>query len=115
LFVVVSRYAAPISELDEAMAAHRDFLRTCYSRGVFILSGPREPRNGGIILARAGSEAGLRRILDQDPFRRGGLIEYDLFGWSPTFRASGLPPDLFAGTEALAADPGLVDVDGEGA
>ncbi|WP_027483698.1 YciI family protein [Deinococcus pimensis] len=86
-FVVLLTYRAPLADIDAALPAHRAFLDEAYADGVFLLSGPRAPRTGGVILARARSEHELRVRLTRDPFARANLATYDLVAFTPTRRA----------------------------
>lgn len=83
-FVVVLSYRAPLADIDAALPAHRAFLDAAYAEGVFLLSGPRVPRSGGVIVARAPSEEALRARLATDPFARLGLAEYALIPFEAT-------------------------------
>jgi len=51
MFLVHVTYVKPLEVIDELLPAHRKFLEANYQAGLFLLSGPREPRTGGIILA----------------------------------------------------------------
>ena len=55
LFVVVLTYIRPLEEVDAAGPAHVAWLRRGYDRGVFLVSGRRVPRTGGVIIAKAAS------------------------------------------------------------
>ncbi|CAD6557816.1 YciI family protein [Paraburkholderia sabiae] len=96
--IVITRYLRPFPEMDAAMQDHQAYLDACYRRGVFVLSGPRHPRDGGIILARTDTREDLLEILQEDPFSARGLIEYDVIGWDLNRRASALPEALFPGS-----------------
>ena len=78
MFVVTLTYVVPLEEVDAHLEEHIDYLEAQYAAGVFLASGPRVPRTGGVILARADSEAALKAVLDQDPFSRHGLADYDV-------------------------------------
>ena len=54
MFVVLLNYEKPLEEIDDLMSDHMAYLRRCYASGVFLASGRREPRTGGVILATAG-------------------------------------------------------------
>ena len=67
MFIVTLTYTAPLAVVDELVPAHRRWLEEYYSGGVFVASGRRVPRNGGVILARGVSREELERILATDP------------------------------------------------
>ena len=84
MYLVLMNYVKPIEVVDELLPAHRAFLEENYRKGLFLLSGPREPRKGGIILAQAGSKGELAAVLDQDPFITGGAATYEIIVFKAT-------------------------------
>jgi uncharacterized protein YciI len=68
MFVVTLTYTAPLEEIDKLVPAHAAWLDRHYEAGVFVLSGRRVPRTGGVILARGVDRDELERILASDPF-----------------------------------------------
>jgi uncharacterized protein YciI len=85
-----------MEEIDRSMKDHAKFLEECYRAGVFLASGRRVPREGGIILAIAPERADLEEILQHDPFIKQGLATYEIV----EFRTSLHHPAL-----AAFADP----------
>lgn len=90
MFLVILSYIRPLDEVDAHLDAHRAFLDEQYRRGVFVLSGPRQPRSGGVILARAESAEALERVLASDPFHVHGLARYELHAFAVRAAAPGL-------------------------
>ncbi|MDR3641218.1 MAG: YciI family protein [Humidesulfovibrio sp.] len=84
MYLILVNYVKPLSVIDELLPAHRKFLETNYQAGVFLLSGPREPRTGGIIMAQAGSRWELAAILEQDPFVTEGAATYEIIEFKAT-------------------------------
>lgn len=76
MFVVELTYVKPLDEVDGHLEAHRAYLDGQYANGTFVASGPKEPRTGGIILARAGSLDELMAALALDPFMIHGVARY---------------------------------------
>jgi len=68
MFIVDLKYIVPLEELDKHMTDHVKFLRKYYKQNVFVASGRKVPRTGGIILAQAESREALDRIISEDPF-----------------------------------------------
>ena len=89
-FVVELNYVTALSEVDVHLEAHRAFLAGQYANGTFIASGPKEPRTGGIILARAESQEALAATLAQDPFQVHGVAEYRITQFYVRAAARGL-------------------------
>jgi uncharacterized protein YciI len=89
-FIVISHYTRPVAQIDATLAAHVTYVEAQFRRGVFLLSGPKEPRDGSIIAAQAESAEALRAVLELDPFRQQGLIDYTITQWNLNRRASNL-------------------------
>jgi uncharacterized protein YciI len=68
MFVIDLHYIVPLEELDRHMNDHVKFLKEYYKKNVFIASGRKVPRTGGIILALADSKEQVKAIMDEDPF-----------------------------------------------
>lgn len=60
-----------------------------YDDGLFLASGRKEPRTGGVVLARGDRDA-VERAIDSDPFKIHGLAEYAITEFTPTMTAPGL-------------------------
>lgn len=85
MYIVNLTYLKPVSEVDNHVVAHRAFLDEYYARGVFIASGPRNPRDGGVIIASShASRAELDEILAKDPFSQNGIASYQVTEFVPT-------------------------------
>lgn len=84
LFVVTLTYRVPLEQIDAALPEHAQWLDQQYAEGVFLLSGRRVPRTGGVIFATNTTAADLQRRLAADPFRRYGYAEYTVVAVEPT-------------------------------
>lgn len=96
MFLVLITYTQPLDVVDIHLAAHRDYLKQNYAAGVFLLSGRKEPREGGVILARAESASALQAILAKDPFSMSGVATYQVVEFIPTMSAPALAPLIVA-------------------
>lgn len=92
MFAILLTYQKSLSEVDAQLEAHRVFLKAQYAAGHFLLSGPKVPRTGGVILAQAESADALQAILVLDPFYHPGMAAYDVV----QFNALASYPDLFS-------------------
>jgi uncharacterized protein YciI len=63
------------------------FLKSHYDAGHFLMSGARTPRDGGIILAQASDRDEVSRWLQDDPFCKAGVAEYQIKEWNITMSA----------------------------
>lgn len=77
MFVVTLTYTAPLATVDAHLDAHRGWLAEAYGAGIFLASGRRVPRVGGVILA-TGERAALDAVLERDPFALANVARYDV-------------------------------------
>jgi len=77
MFVVSLNYKVPLTEIDQLAPAHVEWLKACYAEGIFVASGPKRPRTGGIIIARGPRDVLDARLAD-DPFAKAGAADYDV-------------------------------------
>ncbi|MFI8360122.1 YciI family protein [Streptomyces sp. NPDC085612] len=92
MFVMELAYTAPIEAVEEHMDAHFAWLDGHYASGVFLASGRKVPRDGGIVLAAGVSRAEIERIAAEDPFAVAGVCTYRI----TEFIASRTSSDLAA-------------------
>jgi uncharacterized protein YciI len=90
MFIIDLHYVAPLDKIDEHMKEHVIFLKKYYKRNVFIASGRKVPRTGGIILALAKSRDDVDAIMQQDPFCIHNLVKFTV----TEFLTSQYHPDL---------------------
>lgn len=84
MFVIILTYKSALSEVDAHLSAHISWLEQQHEKGVFVVSGRRVPRTGGVILARQVTQEELMALLDQDPFKQQGLADYEVVEFCPT-------------------------------
>jgi len=78
MFIINLNYIVPLEQLDTHMTAHVKFLKKYYQQNIFVASGRKVPRTGGIILAMAESKEALERIIAEDPFYTHKLAEFTI-------------------------------------
>ena len=84
--IAIIRYLRPFEEVSPHVDEHRAYLRSLKADGRLLVSGPMDPRVGGILLLRLPDEnvlTELDRIRDGDPFTQRGLAQYELMPWVP--------------------------------
>ncbi len=84
MFIVSLTYIKPLEQVDLFIEEHINFLNKQYELGHFQLSGRKEPRTGGVILATVNNRAVLDDLLKKDPFYREALARYDITEITPT-------------------------------
>ena len=90
MFIVSISYTSPLERIDQFIPEHIEFLNEQYRLGHFLLSGRKEPRTGGVILATVESRSKLGQILAQDPFHRENLADYEITEIVPTKSSAAL-------------------------
>lgn len=76
MFIIDLHYIVPLDKLDARMTDHVKFLNKYYKQNVFVASGRKVPRTGGIILALAQSKEAVDNIISEDPFFIHKLAEF---------------------------------------
>ena len=84
MFLIHVHYKKSLDEVDKHIADHSDFLDRQYANKKFILSGRRNPRTGGIIMAYNCDRNELEKIVAQDPFYVHQIAEYEIIEFTPT-------------------------------
>jgi uncharacterized protein YciI len=90
MFVLELNYTAPLEAVDAVLDAHVAWLDEQYERGVFLASGRKKPRDGGVILAVAENLARAEEIAAGDPFVTAGVCAYRITEFVATKTAPAL-------------------------
>jgi uncharacterized protein YciI len=83
MFCIFITYKKPLTEIDTHLAAHRAFLDEGYKMNYFIVSGPQNPRTGGIILSQLQDKDTLLAIIKNDPFIIHNVADYEVIEFNP--------------------------------
>ncbi|MER7909569.1 MULTISPECIES: YciI family protein [unclassified Streptomyces] len=92
MFVLELTYTAPVERADALLDAHVEWLDAQYAAGVFLASGRKNPRDGGVILAAGVDRAEIERIAAADPFSTEGVCAYRITEFYATKTVDGLAP-----------------------
>jgi uncharacterized protein YciI len=76
MFVLELTYTAPLDAVDALLPDHVAWLEEHYEKGLFLASGRKDPRDGGVILAVAEDRARIEEVVAGDPFLTGGVCTY---------------------------------------
>ena len=93
LWIIESTYLKTGDELSAVTPRHRAWLDQHYVSGVFLTSGRKVDGTGGVLVARAESQAELEAIFAGDPFVQEGLSEYRYTAFTPVKRGRGIKLD----------------------
>ena len=84
MFLVLPTYLKPLSEVDALLPEHNAFLDERYRAGECLLSGRKQPRTGGVMLVDLSSREDLQRFVEEDPFYRRGVAQYEVVEFFPS-------------------------------
>lgn len=84
------QFTAPVAAVDALLPAHLAWLETQTAAGRFLAWGPKAPRTGGLIVARAQTREMLEALVAQDPYVTGGVARSTVIGWNPRFAVPAL-------------------------
>lgn len=77
------KYLVPVEQLADILPLHRAFLQTGYDKGWLLISGPKVPRTGGFVVARAPSLEDLQDFFKNDPYQINHVAEYTFTEFQP--------------------------------
>lgn len=84
MFIILLEYRKPLELIDQHLFAHRSFLNECYTKNYFLVSGPKRPRTGGVLISPLKDREKLEGILKQDPFYIHDVVDYEIIEFKPT-------------------------------
>ncbi|WP_291727454.1 YciI family protein [Bernardetia sp.] len=84
MFIINLTYKTELEKIDQFLNAHIDFLNEQYKLGHFLASGRKIPRTGGIILSNLASKSELEKVIEEDPFKKNQLADYELIEFVPS-------------------------------
>ncbi|MEV0226074.1 YciI family protein [Streptomyces sp. NPDC050704] len=90
MFVLELTHTAPVEAVDAVLEAHVLWLDEQFAAGVFLASGPKSPRDGGVILAVADSRAEVEKTTATDPFVVAEVCAYRITEFTATKTAPAL-------------------------
>lgn len=68
MYIINLSYHRPIEEVEALTEPHISWLKRYFEAGVFIAAGRKDPRIGGVIMAKDIDRSRLDTILAEDPF-----------------------------------------------
>lgn len=84
MFIINLTYIKPIIEIEKYLKEHSELLELKYKEGLFIFSGRKNPRTGGIILVNTDQREKVEEFIESDPFNREQLAKYEIIEFIPT-------------------------------
>lgn len=89
MLIISLSYTAPLDQVDRHLDAHVAWLKEGYASGMFVASGRKVPRRGGIILAQ-GEREGVEAMAERDPFVTEGVATCEITEFTVTMTGEGL-------------------------
>jgi uncharacterized protein YciI len=89
MFIISLTYKKPLPEIDKHAAGHLAFLDKYFAVNKFIISGRKNPRTGGVILAYNTTRAELESIIKEDAFYQNEVADYEITEFVPVKSALG--------------------------
>ena len=83
MFIILVNYKVSIEEIEKNLVPHVEFLKKQYKAGNFMASGRRVPRTGGVILSNIKDRALLEEVLNEDPFKKMNLADFEVIEFTP--------------------------------
>ncbi|WP_196159391.1 YciI family protein [Reinekea sp. G2M2-21] len=90
MFIIDIEYTVSLDKIDPLIPEHVIFLNKYYDAGVFVMSGRKEPRSGGIIIAKANSRQAIEALIEEDSFYQANVANYRITEFLPGKAAAGL-------------------------
>ncbi|MHB8579435.1 MAG: YciI family protein [Ignavibacteriaceae bacterium] len=91
-FLVMINYTVPLEKIDAILSQHRMFLQEGYDNKTLLFSGPKNPRIGGIVAARAASIDVIKAFFNHDPYFINNFATYDFIEFNPVKHQNFLDP-----------------------
>ncbi len=83
MFLIKITYTKPLDVVEPFVAPHREYIKQGYEKNYFVVSGPQNPRVGGIIISQLTSREQLETFFKQDPYIINELAEYEIIEFNP--------------------------------
>jgi uncharacterized protein YciI len=83
-FIILVTYKKSMNEIEPHMDAHMAYIKKQFADGHFLFSGRKVPRTGGIIVSSIKTRKKLDDIIQQDPFYRYQIADFDVIEFTIT-------------------------------
>jgi uncharacterized protein YciI len=82
-FLVLIEYKTPLENIIRVTEAHRNFLKSGYEKGLLLISGPKIPRTGGLVIAKASDLEEIENFFKDDPYNLNSYADYNFIEFDP--------------------------------
>jgi uncharacterized protein YciI len=87
-FLIDIVFTVPMDQVEKVVPAHREFLQQGYDRQLLLMSGPKSPRTGGIVIGRAETLEAIQAFFHDDPYATAGVAKHHFTEFLPVKRQS---------------------------
>ncbi|MDN3453550.1 MULTISPECIES: YciI family protein [unclassified Psychrobacter] len=84
MIVTTLTYKKPLSEVQKYLNEHIVFLEKFYAKNIFLASGRRDNRIGGVIIVLSKYLKEVKKIMAIDPFYKHEIADYSFIRFEPT-------------------------------
>lgn len=78
MFLILIHYTKPLEIIDQHLAEHRQYLQSCYAKNQLLMSGPKIPRTGGVLISHLQDRQAIEALVKNDPFYLHDVATYDI-------------------------------------
>lgn len=83
MFIININYKKDLSIVDQFVSSHRQWLDTKFKEGLLLCSGPRNPRDGGVIIALGNNKSAIEDLIKDDPYYLNSIADYTVVQFDP--------------------------------
>ncbi len=84
MFIISLTYKVALERIDRELENHVQYLKKQYALGNFMASGRKVPRTGGIIMSQIKDKSELEKVIQNDPFFKNELANYEITEFIPS-------------------------------
>lgn len=84
MFIFNLNYIKSLDNVEKILPSHIKYLDKYYQKGIFICSGRKSPRTGGVILCKCKNKEQAKEIMEEDPFYKNNIAEYEVIEFIPS-------------------------------
>lgn len=96
MYIIDLTYKVNLTVVEKHLQQHREYLDEHFSSSVFLSSGAKVPRTGGVIIATCDNKQALLRIIKEDPFYKNNIADYSITEYLPS---KGILKDINKGSK----------------
>ncbi len=81
--IVNIKYTVPFEKIQEILPQHRAHLDDGYKADMILMSGPLNPKTGGVVICRADDIDKVKAFFSLDPYYLNNYAEYSFVEFEP--------------------------------